>query len=104
MEWFSTGSGLIEFQLNLDDARQGHHQGQCDDDIASLRNVPYISETLAKINPETLRQELREYGAWDNDELANHEENLNRILWIACGDICEVADCKEYAKQCEEEA
>ena len=89
MEWFSTGSGLIEFQLHLDDARQGHHQGQCDDDIASLRDVPYIAATLAKIEPEMLRRELREYGAWDAEALTDHNANLDRILWIACGDICE---------------
>jgi hypothetical protein len=88
-KWFSTGSGRIEFELRLSDAHYGHHQGQCDDDIADLRKVPYISAILASINADLLRDELREYGAWDADELADHDANLNRILWIACGDICE---------------
>jgi len=87
--WFSTGSGRIEFELRLSDAHYGHHQGQCDDDIADLRKVPYIAAILASINADLLRDELREYGAWDADELADHDANLDRILWIACGDITE---------------
>ena len=87
--WFSTGSGRIEFELRLSDAHYGHHRGQCDDDIADLRKVPYIAAILASINADLLRDELREYGAWDADELADHDANLNRILWIACGDITE---------------
>jgi hypothetical protein len=85
--WFSTGSGLIEFELTWEQANIGYHQGQCDGDIAELRKVPEIAATLSKIDSDTLRKELDEYGAWDEDELKDHEANLNRILWLACGDI-----------------
>ena len=87
--WFSTGSGRIEFELRLSDAHYGHHSGRCDDDITDLRKVPYIAEILGSINVELLRNELSEYGAWDADELADHDANLDRILWLACADICE---------------
>jgi hypothetical protein len=87
--WFSTSSGLIEFELTWAQALQGSHQGQCDADIAELRKVPEIAEVLGKINKDTLRSELDEYGAWDEDELKDHEANLDRILWLACGDIRE---------------
>jgi len=87
--WFTTGSGRIEFYLTLDDAGIGHHPGQCDDDVEYLRGVPYIAKQLAEIDPATLAGELWEYGAWDDVELSNHDENLARILWIACGDIQE---------------
>lgn len=85
--WFSTGSGLIEFELTWDQANTGYHQGECDGDIAELRKVPEIAEILGKIDKDTLRKELDEYGAWDEDELKDHDANLNRILWLACGDI-----------------
>lgn len=88
-EWFSTSSGRVEFQLTIEDAHCGSHQGSCDDDIAELVKVPYISEQLAAIDPDLLRRELAEYGAWDDTELSDHDENLKRILWIACGDIAE---------------
>lgn len=87
--WFITGSGRIEFYLTPADAGIGHHSGQCDDDVEYLRGVPYIAKQLAEIDPATLAGELREYGAWDESELSNHDDNLNRILWIACGDIQE---------------
>jgi hypothetical protein len=89
--WFSTGSGRIEFELTLEDARHGSHQGQCDSDVKDLSEVPYIKEQLDKIDPELLSDELREYGAWDETERADHAQNTQRILWLACGDIQEEA-------------
>lgn len=88
MMWFSGNYG-IELNITLNEARIGAHPGQCDDDIAYLRTVPRIRRQLAKIIPENLRRELKEYGAWDDDELTDHDANLSRILWIACGYIVE---------------
>lgn len=87
--WYSTSSGRIELELSLDDAQTGYHQGACDDDVSYLRKCPHIAAQLEKIDPELLRDELRHWGAWDAEELADHEANLDRILWLACGDIVE---------------
>lgn len=87
--WFTSSSGRIELQMTLDQARSASHQGQCDDDVRELSKVPEIAAQLAAIKPEDLRAELREYGAWDTDELADHEQNLQRILWLAASDIRE---------------
>jgi hypothetical protein len=87
--WFSTGSGRIEIRLSLDDALDGSHSGPCDADIADLRTVPYIAEQLAALDPALLSAELKEWGAWDETERADHDANLSRILWLACGDIRE---------------
>jgi hypothetical protein len=89
--WFSTSSGCIELQLTKEQAGIGYHQGQCDADIAYLRREPRIKRQLAKIDPALLRNELREWGAWDDDELSDHDANLDRILWLACGDIIDNA-------------
>jgi hypothetical protein len=51
--------------------------------------VPAIRRQLAKLNPENLRKELKEYGAWDDIDLANHQDNLMRWLWLSCVDIAE---------------
>ena len=88
-EWSCTSSGNIELYLTLDDARSGSHPGQCDDDVKELSSIPYIREQLDKIDPGLLVDELLEYGAWERIELIDHEVNLQRILWLACGDICE---------------
>lgn len=87
--WTSTGSGRIELNITKAQTAQGSHMGQCDNDIAALRQVPAIRRQLAKINPETLKDELRDYGAWDDSELADHDANLSRLLWVMCGDIVE---------------
>lgn len=85
----STGSGRIEINITKAQAAIGSHSGQCDSDIAYLRTVPAIRRQLAKIDPDLLRDELREYGAWDDVELSDHDANLLRILWILCGDIAD---------------
>lgn len=87
MNYFSTGSGRIELQIELDHAHTGHHTGQCDADIEHLLTVDYIRSQLDSIPPALLAEELREYGAWSAAELSDHEQNKARILWIACGNI-----------------
>jgi hypothetical protein len=87
MAWFSTSSGRIEIEITLDQARTGYHQGQCDEDVLFLSREPEIASQLAAIDPALLAGELREYGAWDDKDLADHDQNLQRILWLACGDI-----------------
>lgn len=85
--WYTSSSGRIELQMTLEQAKSASHQGQCDDDVDTLSNVPEIAEQLSAIDPEVLRGELREYGAWDSDELADHAQNIQRLLWLAAGDI-----------------
>jgi hypothetical protein len=87
--WFSTSSGRIELKMTLAQARSASHQGQCDNDVRALSEVPAIRRQLERIDPALLRAELREYGAWDETELVDHAQNLQRLLWIAAGDICE---------------
>lgn len=90
IEW-TDGSGRLYLALTLEDAQCGSHQGPCDADIADLRRVPYIAEQLDAMPVELVRAHLREYGAWDDAELADREQNLHRTLWLACGDIREEA-------------
>lgn len=90
IEW-TDGSGRLHLALTLEDAKCGSHQGQCDADVADLRSIPYIAEQLDAMPAELVRDHLREYGTWDAAELADHEQNLHRVLWLACGDIREEA-------------
>ena len=90
--YYSTSSGKIELKITKAQAEWGAHPGPCDGDIAELRKVPAIARQLAKIDRAILSAELKEYGAWDETERLDHEQNLSRLLWIACGDICEEAE------------
>lgn len=76
-------------QMTKAQAATASHQGQCDDDVRELSGVKSIARQLAKIDPTLLASELREYGAWDSDELADHDQNLQRLVWIAACDISE---------------
>jgi hypothetical protein len=80
------------------------HSGQCDGDVAQW--APIIAEQVKKddfINqpsPEKIRNELKEYGAWDSYELEDDAQNWHRIVWIAAGQIAEsdAPDCSEPIK------
>lgn len=89
--YWSSSSGRIELMMTLRDARGASHQGQCDEDVKLLSEQPRISRQLRKIKADELRAELKEYGAWDERELSDHDQNLQRILWLAAGDVLEEA-------------
>lgn len=63
------------------------HAGDCEEDVIRCMELPEVKAELAEIDPEQLRKELSEYGAWDDEQLADHNANLQRILWIAAGNI-----------------
>jgi hypothetical protein len=87
--WWCTSSGIIELNITKEQASIGSHQGQCDDDIEYLLTIPAIRRQIDKLDPDLVAEELSEYGAWDTEELQDHEQNKRRLLWIACGDIQE---------------
>lgn len=77
--------GSIE--LPVDVIKSCYHSGDCTEDCRRCLQLPEIQAELADIDPLCLQQELSEYGAWSEDELKNHEDNLIRILWIASANI-----------------
>jgi len=85
--WYSSSCGRIEFQLTMREAKRGYHSGQCETDVLELRKTARIKAMLAKLKPDAVRLVLKEFGTWDATELADHDANLTRILWIACGDV-----------------
>ncbi len=87
--WFTSSHGTIEIEMTMAQAQSATHPGQCDADVMALSQHRKIRRQLERIDPEVLRKELREYGAWDDEDLADHAQNLQRILWIAAGDIVE---------------
>lgn len=79
--------GSIELPIEIWDLCP--HTGAADESIAYMRTLPEVIAELSGLDPDKLRTELQEYGAWDEQELADHNENLNRILWIAAGQVQE---------------
>jgi len=89
LEWFTSSSGSVEFQVKRGDVAAVATPGPNDAAVAELLAKPYIVEQLAKIPADAIRRELREFGAWDDEELRDEEQNKARILWNACWDISE---------------
>lgn len=87
--YWSSSSGQIELNITKNDAINCSHPGPCDSDVLQLSDKPYIKRQLAKIDKELLVDILVEYGAWDDEQLADHDQNIQRLLWIAAGDIAD---------------
>jgi len=79
----------FEIKMTLSQAEGGSHSGRCDDDVKALSDCPKIRRQINKISPADIAAELKEYGAWDETELQDHDANIQRILWIAAGNISE---------------
>ena len=47
--------------------------------------------------PDKIREELCEYGAWSDTELADDDKNWERLVWMAA---CNIAE--EDSRSCEE--
>lgn len=86
-EWFAGSGRPLTLKMTIDDAESAAHQGQCDADVKALSERQDIAAQLAAMDKDVLAAELKEYGAWDEKELADHDQNLQRILWLAASDI-----------------
>ncbi len=62
------------------------HSGSCDADVEYYAS---ILKRPAECTADKLSAELREYGAWDDEQLADDDANWQRIVWIAAGNIRE---------------
>lgn len=79
----------LEIAMTMEDALWASHQGQCDEAVAALTNKPSIAAQLDAIGADPIRDALAEYGAWDEEQLADDQTNRERAVWSAACDIRE---------------
>lgn len=79
----------FSIEMTKRQAESASHSGQCDNDVDLLLQDRRITRQLDKINPDDIRAELKEYGAWDEVELQDDTANRQRIIWIAAGNIAD---------------
>ena len=77
----------FSLEMTRGQAEDAAHSGRCDEDVAALIRDPKIDKQLNAIPADDIRAELKEYGAWDKDELADDYANRERIVWLAAGNI-----------------
>jgi hypothetical protein len=54
----------------------------------ALRDANLLHQ-LDQLDMQDIREELAEYGAWDEEQLEDDEENLRRLVWLAA---CQLRD------------
>jgi hypothetical protein len=89
MNQWTSGCGRIVLSMSLEQACGAYHPGRCDDEVRALSEVDEVSRQLTALDPALVREELKQYGARDEAELADHEQNLQRLLWLAAGSVTE---------------
>lgn len=77
----------FEISMTKGQAASASHSGDCRAEVLTLLEIPKIAKQLDKIGPVAIMEELREYGAWNDEELADNQANRLRIVWIAAGNI-----------------
>ena len=89
--WWTSSSGKIEFQLPGECLIDCSASGSVDDAVDCWRR-----ELLLDLDPDLVRSELREHGAWDDEELQDDQANIERLIWIAACDIKESIASGDY--------
>ena len=90
LRWFTSSCGRIEFQMPIEQAQSVCHTGQCIDDVKALSKMDNIKAITDELDPEIVKIVIREaYGDITDEELDDHEGNIERLLWIAGCDIDE---------------
>jgi hypothetical protein len=86
------------FEIDLSDeaVRSIAHSGDNQADV--LAHLPSVKFNEAA-TPANIRAELKEYGAWDAEELADDEKNKMRIVWIAAWNIYESDEFRQSPEQ-----
>lgn len=83
----------VGLDLSRDDVADCSHPGPCDDDVNAISRLPYIAQQLDQLSPADIRSELAEYGAWDEVELSDDDQNRQRLLWVAAGALADQEAC-----------
>jgi len=98
--WYSN-NGVVELEINYDDAQSGFHAGQCSDSIAELLTVPYIVNQFKKYTIKQMDEVLKDY---DLTRPKTKYGRMSQILWLACGDITErhEFDCDDCGMDCDD--
>lgn len=91
--WYTSSDGTIEFQMTLAQAESVSQPGKDaeEEDVRQLMRDPDMKEVVDYLfdNMDNVKEVLKEYGAWDDEELEDEDMNIVRMIWLAGNDISE---------------
>ena len=76
--FWSSSCGRVELALTQEQIDSVCTSGPNDAAVAALE--------APALNPDRVRDVLREYGAWSESDLRDPDTNTKRLLWLACWD------------------
>ena len=79
--YYASGD-YVELGFIPEDADDIMQPGPADETVEAIARKPYMSEQLDALSVDAIRSELKQYGAWDEDELADDSENRRRLVWV----------------------
>jgi len=87
-----TGSGRIVIPLTGEEINSICTMGSNDAAVESVCNQPSLCCWMTRYSKELIREEIRSYGDWTEDELSNDENNLQRLVWLLAWDVFDADD------------
>jgi ribosomal protein L32 len=87
------GEHGVSVSLTAEQIAACSHPGRCDDDVESVIGELGLAGIGQLAQAELIRRELREWGAWDDEELKDAAQNIRRLVWIAAGDLAQEVRC-----------
>jgi hypothetical protein len=94
---FFASFNRFEIEMPAECVTDCSHQGQCSGDVEHWHSKGAVD--FSHITDSDLQAELREYGAWEPEELEDRDDNEQRILWIGAGDIQESEEWAAYLQE-----
>ena len=87
-----TGSGRIVIPLTGEEINSICTMGSNDAAVESVCNKPCLRCWMTRYSKELIREEIRDYSDWTEEELSSDEENLQRLVWLLAWDVSEADD------------
>lgn len=86
---WNSSSGKLQLTFTKSEYNSIPITGQAIGPITELIKKPRIIAQFGLVPDQLLIETLKEFGCWDDSELQNRADNIQRILWIACLDLQE---------------
>jgi hypothetical protein len=86
---WSDSSGLLNLEFTKAQAYYIPASGPADEAVKVLTRNKNVMFQFAFISDRLMVEVLKEYGAWDAEQLNTRHDNIERLIWLACIDIRE---------------
>lgn len=91
-----TTCGLIEVPLTGEEINSICSSGYNDEAVEFVCEKPCLRCWMSRYSKELIREKVREYGNWTEEDLANDKDNLQHLIWLLAWDVFDCDDPDSY--------